>query len=459
MILPDLILYLMTREVKSAFGVGIRPRRPDLTAGSAGHLHDIEAHPRGCASIDSGGPRAAGPGELASGSPAWPARVPRVPTRALRRQVEREAFQSSTGAAGWNAPRPMGSEPRTVGTHGRSMARDERRCGGDAQAQPRRRGPSSVVAAEHEPEQDEEAHHQRDRRTRSSRRRRARERGERRLEQDRHRDRRADQLAHDDDPDRSPGGPSRSTCSIDSLSCDVSSSTVDPALVDHVEPLERRRLQRRRAAGQLLADRRTPRRCSWRVSFVRLQLTRGTPPAPRVIAADARSTSGDRMRAVSSAWTIALIASVRLLSSRSPLSNTAPMNAGQRAAHRLHPAVDEVLPGEPVDVGAELRLVEPGVGLPSAMSPSAMPADVDLLDGVDQAQQVDPLGRVQLADEPDVEEHEPLGRRVGHQVARVRVAVEEPVDEDLLDDRPDERVAERRRCRSRPRAARPRARS
>ena len=46
---------------------------------------------------------------------------------------------------------------------------------------------------------------------------------------------------------------------------------------------------------------------------------------------------------------------------------------GQRAADRVGLAVDEVLAGEAVDVGPEPGLVELGVGLPSAMSPSAMP--------------------------------------------------------------------------------------
>ena len=73
--------------------------------------------------------------------------------------------------------------------------------------------------------------------------------------------------------------------------------------------------------------------------------------------------------------------------------------------------------------------------LAERIRPSAIARDVDLLDRVDEAEQVDPLGRVELADEPEVEEDEPLRRGVGQDVAGVRVAVEEAVDEDLLDDR------------------------
>ena len=46
-----------------------------------------------------------------------------------------------------------------------------------------------------------------------------------------------------------------------------------------------------------------------------------------VTAASPRSMSNDRARAVSSAWMTALIASVSWLSSRRPLSKTAPRNA------------------------------------------------------------------------------------------------------------------------------------
>ena len=64
------------------------------------------------------------------------------------------------------------------------------------------------------------------------------------------------------------------------------------------------------------------------------------------------------------------------------------------------------------------------------------------LDRVDEAQEVDALGRIQLPDEAEVEEHEPLRRGLRHEVAGMRVAVEEAVDQDLLDHRPDERRAQ-----------------
>ena len=100
---------------------------------------------------------------------------------------------------------------------------------------------------------------------------------------------------------------------------------------------------------------------------------------------------------------------------------------------------------------------KPFIGLPSAMSPSAMAGMSISLDGVDQAQEVHPLRAVQLPDEPHVEEHEALGRGVGHQVARVGVAVEEPVDEHLLDDGLDERAGQRRRVEARLAQRRPRS--
>ena len=111
---------------------------------------------------------------------------------------------------------------------------------------------------------------------------------------------------------------------IDSLSSDVSSSTVSPPRLTTSSHLNAAAssVGARRASS---LDRRTPVDWSWRVSFSGSSCSRNAALAS-VIAAAATSTSGDRLRAVSSAWTVALIASVRLLSSRSPLSNTALMN-------------------------------------------------------------------------------------------------------------------------------------
>ena len=110
----------------------------------------------------------------------------------------------------------------------------------------------------------------------------------------------------------------------------------------------------------------------------------------------------------------------------------------QRGAQRVGLAVDEVLAGEPVDVVPEAGLVEAPRGLAEGDQAVGDPGDVDVLDRVDQAEQVDPLLAVELADEPEVEEDDLLRVGVGQDVARVRVAVEEAVDQDLLDDRPDE---------------------
>ena len=94
--------------------------------------------------------------------------------------------------------------------------------------------------------------------------------------------------------------------------------------------------------------------------------------------------------------------------------------------------------GQPIDVGPEALFVERVGGLAEGDEPVTDPRDVDLLDRVDESQEVHPLGRVELADEAEVQEHDLLGRRVAQDVARVRVAVEEAIDQDLLDDRPDE---------------------
>ena len=64
---------------------------------------------------------------------------------------------------------------------------------------------------------------------------------------------------------------------------------------------------------------------------------------------------------------------------------------GQRAADAMSAAVDEVLPGEAVDVGAEPRLVELGGRLAERDQPVGDALDVDLLDRVDEAEEVDPL--------------------------------------------------------------------
>ena len=128
-------------------------------------------------------------------------------------------------------------------------------------------------------------------------------------------------------------------------------------------------------------------------------------------------------------------------------------------AERVGLAVDQVLAGEPVDVVAEAGLVELLGGLAEGQQPVADARDVDLLDRVDQPEQVDPLLRVELADEAEVEEDDLLRDRVGEDVARMRVAVEEAVDQDLLDDRPDEDGPELGRCRSRRRGARRPSRS
>ena len=86
--------------------------------------------------------------------------------------------------------------------------------------------------------------------------------------------------------------------------------------------------------------------------------------------------------------------------------------------------------------------VERRRGLPERDQSVADPLDVDLLDRVDQAEEIDPLLLVELADEPEVEEDDLFLLGIGEDVPGMRVAVEEAVDEDLLDDRPDEGAAE-----------------
>ena len=125
-----------------------------------------------------------------------------------------------------------------------------------------------------------------------------------------------------------------------------------------------------------------------------------------------------------------------------PVLERRPEERPEGAADRVRRAVDQVLPGEPVDRRPERLLVE-APGRHAERDQAVGDArDVDLVEGVDEPEEVDPLLRPELADEAEVEEHDVLRRRVDQDVARVRIAVEEPVDQDLLDDRPHERVAE-----------------
>ena len=126
------------------------------------------------------------------------------------------------------------------------------------------------------------------------------------------------------------------------------------------------------------------------------------------------------------------------------MSKTAPRNPPRADPSEVALAVDQVLAGQPVDVVAVGRLVELAGRLAERQEAVADARDVDLLDRVDQAEEVDPLLGVELPDQPEVEEDDLLGDRVGQDVAGVRVAVEEPVHQDLLDDRPDEDGAELR---------------
>ena len=122
---------------------------------------------------------------------------------------------------------------------------------------------------------------------------------------------------------------------------------------------------------------------------------------------------------------------------------------------RRRAAVDEVLPGQPIDVASGTAPRRSRVvGLPSAISPSAMPGMSTSLDRVDEARAGRRAGSpLSCPTSPRSRNTSRLRRGLRHEVAGMRVAVEEAVDEDLLDDRPDERGARARRCRSRPRAA------
>ena len=94
---------------------------------------------------------------------------------------------------------------------------------------------------------------------------------------------------------------------------------------------------------------------------------------------------------------------------------------------------------------AEPRLVERPHRRAQRHEAVADALDVDLLDRIDEPEEVDSLLGVELPDKAEVEEDDLLGRRVGQDVARVRIAVEEAVHQHLLDHRADEHRAERRR--------------
>ena len=108
------------------------------------------------------------------------------------------------------------------------------------------------------------------------------------------------------------------------------------------------------------------------------------------------------------------------------------------AADAVDLAVDQVLAGEAIHVGAELAIVEARSRRAQADERVGDPAAVGGLEGVEQLDQGQPLVGAQFADEAEVEEDDLTGLRVDEDVARVRIAVEEAVDEDLLDERPDE---------------------
>ena len=185
----------------------------------------------------------------------------------------------------------------------------------------------------------------------------------------------------------------------------------DLALVEQVEPLEGRGLQGRACDG------RAPCRSGPR--------SLETCFATRSGSSDSES-GGLRLlhrlgahvhrRATGSArsprpGSTALIASVRLLSRRRPLLNTAPMNPDSAPPMERHAAVHEVLAREPVHVAAELLLVEVGGGRAEREEPVGDARDVGRPQRVDQPEQVHPLGGLELADEAQVEEDHPLGRR------------------------------------------------
>ena len=116
-----------------------------------------------------------------------------------------------------------------------------------------------------------------------------------------------------------------------------------------------------------------------------------------VTAASPRSMSNDRARAVSSAWMTAFIASVSWLSSRRPLSKTAPRNAAERADPATSPCRRSGTGGR---AGRCRRGSRPRRTRTSACrGPSSRrrSRDVDLLDRVDEAEQVHPLLRVELS--------------------------------------------------------------
>ena len=185
-----------------------------------------------------------------------------------------------------------------------------------------------------------------------------------------------------------------------------------------------------------------PWTCFWMFSGVNCS---SSAARASVTAASPRSMSKDRARARLLRLDDRLHRQGQLAVEAEAVVEDRAEKRAQSVAERRRLAVDQVLPGQPVDVarGTPPRRTT-RVGLPSAMQAVADALDVDLLDRIDEPEEVDSLLRVELPDEAEVEEDDLLGRRVGQDVARVRVAVEEAVDQHLLDDRADEHRAERR---------------
>ena len=120
-------------------------------------------------------------------------------------------------------------------------------------------------------------------------------------------------------------------------------------------------------------------------------------------------------------------------------------------SHVMAHAITRLYPGAEFGVGPD---IENGfyydVKFPEAVDESILPKiEVEMRKIIKEGQKfdrrdiLDDDARVELADEPAVDEDDPAGLGDDEQVARGRVAVEEPVDEDLLDQGPDEGDAER----------------
>ena len=152
--------------------------------------------------------------------------------------------------------------------------------------------------------------------------------------------------------------PTSLNCSIDRPSSDVSTSTVILPRLNMSSHLN--------AAASIDGKRRAsslPIRIAESVTsfWIRSEVSDSRRAArASVAAASPRSRSNDSARAVSSAWMTAFIARVSSVSRRRPLSNTADRKALERGSQRVGLAVDQVLPGEPVDVVPEAGLVEVG---------------------------------------------------------------------------------------------------